>query len=87
MQGWVIFCMLFLYSSYIRPICVLYKTYINRLKQSVFIGLGERQFLCIHKENGIVQRGNMFIEVNKSSRNTNVSDRRAVYRATDCRWK
>ncbi len=41
MQDWVVFCMLFLYSSYIRPICVLYKTYINRLKLVVFTGRDE----------------------------------------------
>ncbi len=47
MQDWVVFCMLFLYSSYIRPICVLYKSYINPLEWVVFMGLGGGKFLCL----------------------------------------
>ncbi len=38
------FMMLFLYSSYIRPICVLYKTYIKPLQSIVFTWLGRGQF-------------------------------------------
>ncbi len=30
--SWEIFCRFFLYSSYVRPICVLYKSYINPLE-------------------------------------------------------
>ncbi len=46
MQGWVVFPMLFLYSSYIRPICVLYKSYIKPLYDIVFTGLGRGQSHC-----------------------------------------
>ncbi len=65
MQGWQ-FSMFFLYSSYIRPICVLYKSYINPLEVVVFIGLGRGEFVgfAIEKEGLMVCK--MFKLFNKS---------------------
>ncbi len=45
MQGGDGFCMFFLCSSYIHPICVLYKSYINPLKVVVNTVVGGGEFL------------------------------------------
>ncbi len=58
--------MLFLYSSYIRPICVLYKTYINRLGWVGNTGLGGGYFFRTGTGKVLFLFGNMFITINNS---------------------